>query len=74
MKDLTRRIRVEQLKAMHSLMQNANDEEIYMSWITLGVPDEPIEEDFESIAENDEYYNDCFDLFTGLIADRGCRW
>lgn len=74
MKDLTRRTRVEQLKAMHSLMQNANDEEIYMSWITLGVPDEPIEEDFESIAEDDEYYNDCFDLFTGLIADRGCRW
>lgn len=74
MKDLTRRTRVEQLKAMHSLMQNANDEEIYMSWITLGVPDEPIEEEFESIAEDDEYYNDCFDLFTGLIADRGCRW
>lgn len=74
MKDLTRRTRIEQLKAMHSLMQNANDEEIYMSWITLGVPDEPIEEDFESIAEDDEYYNDCFDLFTGLIADRGCRW
>ena len=74
MKDLTRRTRIEQLKAMHSLMQNANDEEIYMSWITLGVPDEPIEEDFESIAEDDESYNDCFDLFTGLIADRGCRW
>lgn len=68
------KVRIEQLKAMHSLMQNANDEEIYMAWITLGVPDEPYEDDFVYIAEDDEAYNECFDLFVRLIRDDGCRW
>lgn len=66
--------RVTQLKAMHELMMSANDEEIYMSWSTLGVPDCPSENDFEFIAENDEAYNECFDLFIGLIANEGFRW
>ena len=67
------KVRIEQLKAMHSLMQNANDEEIYMTWITLGVPDEPHEDDFVYIAEDDDAYNECFDLFVRLIRDDDCR-
>ena len=67
-------VRIEQLKAMHSLMQNANNEEIYMTWITLGVPDEPYEDDFVYIAEDDDAYNECFDLFVRLIRDDDCRW
>ena len=68
------KVRVEQLKAMHELMRNANDEYIYGSWIVTGVPDEPSEEDIEYIALDDELYNECFDLFVELIKDEGNRW
>lgn len=66
--------RVIQLKLMHELMRNANDEEIYMTWIMTGVPDEPQEDDFEWIAEDDQAYEDCFDLFVRLIAKKGNRY
>lgn len=66
--------RVRQLKAMHDLMCCANDEELTMAWLTEGVPDEPMEEDFESIAEDNKSYNACVDLFVELIADDGYRW
>lgn len=70
----TKESRITQLKAMHELMINANDEDIYMRWIITGVPDEPTEGDFEYIAESDEEYNHCFDLFVKLIAKQGNRW
>ena len=73
MKNYTKHARVAQLKAMHELMINANDEGIYMTWI-YRMPDEPIEEDFEYIAESDEEYTACFDLFVKLIAKEGNRW
>lgn len=73
-KNYTKRARIEQLMAMHELMLNANDEEIYMRWVTTGVPDCPDEGDFEYIAENDEAYHYCFDLFVRLVADRDIRW
>jgi hypothetical protein len=69
----TRDARINQLKAMHELMTEANDEGIYMSWIYL-VPDCPSEEDFESIAIDDKLYNECFDKFVKLIAKDGNRW
>lgn len=65
--------RMNQLKAMHELMLNANDEEIYMSWIYV-MPDCPTEDDFESIAEDDELYNQCFDTFVRLIAKKSNRY
>lgn len=65
--------RISQLKAMHQLMLEANDEGIYMTWIYL-MPDCPSEEDFESIAIDDEQYNECFDLFVKLIAKNGNRY
>jgi hypothetical protein len=65
--------RMRQLKAMHELMRNADDETIYMSWIGL-VPDEPSEEDFEYIAADDDMYNECFDLFIELIQNKDNRW
>lgn len=65
--------RIRQLKAMHELMRNANDEEIYMSWICL-MPDEPREDDFKDIALDDEEYNECFDLFIKLIQDKNNRY
>ena len=69
----TFKARMNQLKAMHELMLNVNDEDIYMSWINL-MPDEPSEEDFKDMALDDEQYNECFDLFIELIADEGNRW
>lgn len=74
MSKYVREARITQLKAMHKLMCNANDEDIYMTWIMTGVPDEPMEEDFEWIAEDDQAYEECFDLFVKLIARKGNRW
>jgi hypothetical protein len=74
MSKYTRDARIAQLKAMHELMINANDEGIYMTWIICGVPDEPMEEDFEYIAEDDKAYEECFDLFAKLIVRDGNRW
>lgn len=74
MNKYVKRSRIAQLKAMHQLMVYANNENIYMSWITTGVPDEPMEEDFEWIAEDDQAYNECFDLFVKLIALKGNRY
>lgn len=65
--------RVSQLKAMHNLICEANDERIYMSW-TYTMPDCPTHEDFVDIAMDDEQYNDCFDVFVKLIQDKGNRW
>lgn len=65
--------RITQLKAMHALMTEANDESIYMSWIYL-MPDCPSEDDFMDIAIDDEQYNECFDLFVRLIAKNGNRY
>ena len=71
--DHTLDARITQLKAMHQLMLEANDEGIYMSWIYL-MPDCPSDEDFFSIALDDEQYNECFDLFVKLIAKEGNRY
>ena len=69
----TKDARVAQLKAMHQLMLQANDETIYHTWIYT-MPDEPSEEDFVDIALDDEQYNHCFDLFVKLIAKEGNRY
>lgn len=71
-KDYKTKSRIAQLKSMYELMCQANDENIYMTWIYL-MPDEPSEEDFEYIASDDEAYNECFDLFVKLIAKKGNR-
>jgi len=65
--------RVAQLKAMHEVMKNANDENIYMSWVTYGVPDCPNEDDFEYIAEDNDSYNEICDLFVELVSKRNYR-
>ena len=74
MSKYTKEARIAQLKAMHELMINANDENIYMTWIITGVPDEPNEGNFEYIAEDDKAYNEYFELFLRLIAKHGNRW
>lgn len=67
------RSRISQLKAMHQLICEANDEDIYFSWIAT-FPDEPSDEDFYDVAMDDEAYNECFDEFVKLVADEGNRY
>lgn len=69
----TRNARIVQLKAMHNLMCEANDETIYEVWIRL-MPDCPNVDDYIEIALNDKLYNECFDLFVKLIAKDGNRY
>ena len=57
--------RIEQLKVMHEIMKNSSDEDIYCAW-TYVVPDEPSESDFESIAEDDEAFEEVCNLFYDL--------
>lgn len=66
--------RIEQLKHMHELMALANNESIYMKWITLGVPDCPMEDDFEFIAEDNDRYNETVDLFCELVKRKSYRY
>ena len=73
MNNITIKTRAAQIKAMHELMLNANDEYIYETWIYT-MPDEPTDEDFEDFARDDELYNDLFDLFLKLIKKPGNRW
>ena len=55
------------LKQMHLTVTNEfNDEENIMTWLTLGVPDCPNEDDFEFIAGDDENYNETVALFHRL--------
>lgn len=61
--------RIEQLKGMHEIMKNSSDEDIYCAWIYV-VPDEPSESDFESIAEDDEAFEEVFSLFYDLYLKR----
>lgn len=66
-------IRYRQLKAMHKVIQETNDGNIYFSWVTIGVPDCPTDMDFYYIARNKEEYNEVVDLFIKLISQRGYR-
>ena len=59
--------RIDLLKAMHEIMINMNNEDAYFSWVTLGVPDEPQEDDFESIASDPEGFKETTDHFTRVF-------
>lgn len=73
MNKIVTQFRAAQLKAMHQVMINANDEEIYMAWISGNVPDCPSDDDFECIAEDDDTYNETCDLFVKLVKNKDYR-
>ena len=60
-------IREKLLKDMHNYIIEMGDEDIYMDWVTLAVPDEPCEADFQFIAEEDENWIDVCTLFGKLV-------
>ena len=55
------------LKQMHAYVIEIGDEELYMDWITLGVPDEPSEEDYNSIAKDDGAWVYICKLFDNIV-------
>ncbi len=59
--------RIELLKAMNRVAETMNDEMAYDDWHSGMIPDEPMEEDFEMIAEDDNDYNTCINEFKKLI-------
>lgn len=63
----TVKARKELLKQMNQYIIDLGDEEIWIDWIMVGVPDEPCEEDYQFIAENDNEWVDICKLFGQLI-------
>lgn len=58
------------LKAMHEVVISMNDENAYERWI-LVVPDEPTEDDFEYMANDDELMDDACRLFRSIVKTHG---
>lgn len=62
--------RIANLKAMNDYICNVvGDENIWIQWITYGVPDGATADDYEYIAEDDELYNDICSLFSELTGE-----
>ena len=62
-------LRKKLLKEMNTYIIEMGDEEIWATWITLGVPDAPSEDDYDFIAENDDEWNDVCGLFGRLVVE-----
>ena len=65
----TKEQRIQLLKQMNQYIIDLGDEVVYDGWFSLGVPDEPTEEDYESIAEEREIWVYVCKLFGQLIKD-----
>lgn len=61
--------RVFALKGMHNYMIEADNEELYLAWTRNYVPDCPCEEDYEIIAENDDFWDDACRAFARLASN-----
>jgi len=57
--------RFDAIKTMHNVMLSMNNENAYGAWIYT-VPDEPSEWDFEDIASDEEFFDECVELFDRL--------
>lgn len=61
--------RIADLKAMHRIIISCNDETYYWNWVSYGwIPDEPTEEDFEYVADNEEAWVETCDRFGRYIS------
>ena len=58
--------RVETVKAMHKIVCRLNNENAYFSWINI-VPDEPEEDDFEFIGNDDELFESAVISFKNIM-------
>lgn len=62
--------RFQLIQAMHTIVCSINDESAYYRWIRL-VPDCATTDDFDDIAQDDDLYGECCDLFRELIKEYG---
>lgn len=60
-------LRIGFLKDMHNYIIDMGDEDIYDVWIEEGVPDEPDDEIFEFIANNNDDWREVCELFGKLV-------
>lgn len=61
-------IRIELLKKMNDYIINViGDEEIWMKWIAVGVPDEATEDDYKFMASDDDIWRDTCKVFGELV-------
>ena len=61
-------LRMNLLGGMHDYMMNVvQDEVLQNKWLTIGIPDEPSEEDLEFIAEDPQEFSGAMLLF-GYLA------
>ena len=62
--------RIKLLKEMDSYICNTiGDEDIWETWIAVGVPDGATEEDYRFMAEDEEIWRETCALFGRLIAE-----
>lgn len=54
---------------MNTYIIEMGDESVWMAWIAGGIPDEPDEEDFVFVAENDDQWNNLCKLFGRLTEE-----
>lgn len=59
--------RIYTLKTLNKYIIGIGDEEIWMDWITLGVPDEATEDDYLFIAKDDKIWHETCELFNELV-------
>lgn len=58
--------RVDFVRSMNDIISHLNDETAYMKWIAV-VPDEADEDDFKTIADNEELFDNIVYLFKDLM-------
>ena len=63
----TKEQRIYLLKGMNQYIMDLGDEEVYETWFTLGVPDEPTDDDYECIAEDLTLWVFVCKVFNGII-------
>ncbi len=59
-------IRIDLLKQMHKYVIEMGDEYLYDTWIISAVPDEPSDNDFEDIANDDDYWVHACHVFSRI--------
>lgn len=68
--------RVKMVKAMEFIARQVNDENVFMSWLSIGVADgdiaygdmNPVDENAEWYAEEDERFADLMDTFLYIMS------
>ena len=72
MKETILDYRIKTLKKMDKFIrENMADEEDILYWLTVAVPDEATEEDYEFIAKNKEDFSTACRIFAGLVVNNG---